>query len=183
MVFSNKSFPIAMISVPAIVLMAGPGFAMVYLTVSEAQQLIFPGEHFTEVLVSLTLEEQKVIKEKGGLAVSKNQSIWKTDKGQYFIMDKVIGKHELITYAIGIDPDGSIRQIEIMEYREAHGNEVRQKKWRKQFIGKTISSPFQFNRDIRNISGATLSCRHVTEGVKRSLALYDTIIKKQNSSL
>ena len=183
MVFPNKSFPITMLSIPAIVLMAGPGFAMVYLTVSEAQQLIFPGESFTQVLVSLTLEEQKAIKEKGGLSLSRNQSIWKTDQGQYFIMDKVIGKHELITYAIGIDSDGSIRQIEIMEYREAQGNQVREKKWRKQFIGKTMASPLKLNRDIRNISGATLSCRHVTEGVKRSLALYDIIVKKHNSSL
>ncbi|HMA81439.1 MAG TPA: FMN-binding protein, partial [Candidatus Binatia bacterium] len=28
------------------------------------------------------------------------------------------------------------------------------------------------DKDIRNLSGATLSCQHVTEGIRRNLALY-----------
>jgi len=28
----------------------------------------------------------------------------------------------------------------------------------------------QLNADIKNVSGATLSCKHVTDGVKRVLA-------------
>ena len=41
-----------------------------------------------------------------------------------------------------------------------------------QFVGKTSASPLKVNGDIRNISGATLSSMHVTEGVKRILAAY-----------
>ena len=93
-------------------------------------------------------------------------------------MDEVIGKHEFIVFAVGINPDGAVRQIEILSYREAYGFEVRQKKWRRQFVGKTSASPLELKQDIRNISGATLSCRHVTEGVKRTLALYEVVIKK-----
>ena len=43
--------------------------------------------------------------------------------------------------------------------------------WRALFKGKTLSDQFRLNRDIPNISGATLSCRNVTDGVKRLLAL------------
>jgi outer membrane murein-binding lipoprotein Lpp len=32
--------------------------------------------------------------------------------------------------------------------------------------------------DIRNISGATLSSRHVTEGIKRVLATYEVCLKR-----
>jgi Na+-transporting NADH:ubiquinone oxidoreductase subunit NqrC len=67
-----------------------------------------------------------------------------------------------------------------MEYRESYGYEVRRKNWRKQFVGKTAASVLKLNRDIKNISGATLSCRHVTEGIKQVLALYDLVLRKQN---
>ena len=48
----------------------------------------------------------------------------------------MIGKHEHIKYAIGIDVDGAVREIEIMEYTESYGYEVRNESWRKQFVGK-----------------------------------------------
>ena len=43
---------------------------------------------------------------------------------------------------------------------------------RRQFIGKTVRDPVSLNQDIKNISGATLSCRHLTEGVQRLLKLH-----------
>ena len=35
----------------------------------------------------------------------------------------------------------------------------------------------KLDADIKNISGATISCRHVTDGVKRLLALHDLVLK------
>jgi len=156
-----KTISFQALCVPAIVLVVGAqGLAAVYLSIEEAQQAIFPGETFTVV------------------ELNKKPKIWRASQGGFFIIDKVIGKHEWITYALGINPDGSIRQIEIMEYREAYGFEVCQKKWRKQFIGKTNTAALKLNADIKNISGATLSCRHVTDGVKDLMELYETVLKK-----
>jgi Na+-transporting NADH:ubiquinone oxidoreductase subunit NqrC len=62
--------------------------------------------------------------------------------------------------------------VEILEYREAYGGEVRGEGWRKQFVGRSHADPVQISRDIKNISGATLSCQHVTDGIRRLLALY-----------
>jgi len=42
----------------------------------------------------------------------------------------VIGKHELITYAVGIGSDGAVRGVEILDYRETRGGEVRDPRWR-----------------------------------------------------
>jgi hypothetical protein len=33
----------------------------------------------------------------------------------------------------------------------------------------------QLGKNIRNVSGATLSCKHVTDGVNRLLATYDLV--------
>lgn len=90
------------------------------------------------------------------------------------MIDNVVGKFELITYAVGVATDGSIKQVEILSYRESHGGEIRLPAWRQQFAGKTAQSPIKVGADIANISGATLSCTHVTEGIKRIAGLIET---------
>lgn len=103
--------------------------------------------------------------------------MWRVEDRGFFVIDQVVGKHELITYAVGLNPDGSIRQIEILEYRETYGSEVRNAAWRQQFVGKTAASPVKLNQDITNITGATLSSKHITDGVRRVLAVYDMALK------
>jgi FMN-binding domain len=138
-----------------VVLSIPAAHATVYLSVEQAQQAIFPGARF------------EAFEHRG------RERIWQATPGGWFIADEVLGKHELITYAIGIDTQGRVRGVEILEYRESHGGEVRDAKWRAQFIGKTSAEPLALDRDIRNISGATLSCRHITDGIKRLLKLYE----------
>jgi len=133
--------------------------AAVYLSVEQAQQAIFPGASFAR------------------LELRRPEQVWRVSPGGWLIVDHVLGKRELITYAVGLDARGAVRGIEILEYRETHGGEVRDPKWRAQFVGKTVADPLALDQDIRNISGATLSCRHVTDGVKRLLQLYDSELR------
>jgi Na+-translocating ferredoxin:NAD+ oxidoreductase RnfG subunit len=92
-------------------------------------------------------------------------------------LDEVIGKHEFITYALGIDAAGAVRGIEILDYRETKGGEVREAKWRAQFRGRTTADPLRLGREIQNISGATLSCRNLTDGVRRLLATHALLVR------
>jgi len=107
------------------------------------------------------------------------ERVWRVAQDGWFIVDQTLGKHELITYALGIDAQRRARGIEILEYRESHGGEVRDAQWRAQFTGKTAADPLQLDRDIRNISGATLSCRHIADGVKRLLKLYEDELRQR----
>jgi len=153
-------------------------YATTYLTVEQAQQTIFPGATLRQAFVTLTDDQKREIESRSSVEVSnKEVRLWKVSGGGYFIVDQVIGKHELITYAIGLNADGGVKQIEIMVYRENYGYEVRNGAWRKQFVGKTTADPVRLNRDIRNISGATLSSRHLAEGVRRVLATYAIVLK------
>ena len=153
-------------------------YATTYLTVEQAQQTIFPGATLTQAFVTLTDDQKREIERRSGVEVSnKAVRLWKVRSGGYFIVDEVIGKHEFITYAIGLNADGSVKQIEIVVYRESYGYEVRNAAWRRQFVGKTTGDAVRLNQDIRNISGATLSSRHVADGVRRVLATYVVALK------
>jgi len=44
--------------------------------------------------------------------------------------------------------------------------------WLGQFVGKGSQNELRINSDIRNISGATLSSTHLTEGVKKVLTYH-----------
>ena len=48
-----------------------------------------------------------------------------------------------------------------------------------QFIGKSMKDPIQLRVDIENIAGATLSSKHLTDGVKRLMVMHDAILKRR----
>ena len=82
----------------------------------------------------------------------------------------VKGKDQPITYLVAVDSADALRDVDILVYREPRGGEVAYEPWRKQFRGKRSDSPLQVGKDIRNISGATISSNSVTRGVRQALA-------------
>ena len=153
-----------------------PAQALVYLSVEQAQQLMFPDQALTAIPVVLSAADIGAIERDSGVRVyAGSLRAWKADDG-YFFIDAVIGKHDLITYAVALTKEGKVRQTEILEYREAYGGEVRNAHWRAQFNGRQHGDPVRIGQDIQNISGATLSCEHVTDGIRRLLATYATVL-------
>jgi Na+-translocating ferredoxin:NAD+ oxidoreductase RnfG subunit len=162
----------------AAIVVSVPAHATVYLTLEQAQQALLPGRALAPETIHLTEAQKNEIEKRSGVDVrSLDQRVWRASDGCFFILDQVIGKHEYITYAVALDANGSVRGIEIMEYRESYGSEVRDANWRQQFVGKTSAAPLTLGEDIKNVGGATLSCRHITDGVKRLLAFYDVALK------
>jgi Na+-transporting NADH:ubiquinone oxidoreductase subunit NqrC len=161
-----------------IAILAPAAYGAMYFNVEQAQQAIFSGQKLTPAFVTLTADQAREIERRSDVNVRQKQiQLWKVSNGGYFIVDEVVGKHEFITWAIGLNADGTVKQIEIMTYRESFGYEVRNPDWRAQFVGKNASAPLKLNQDIKNISGATLSCRHIADGVKRILATYEIAFK------
>src|SRR5579859_7931071 len=144
-------------------------YATQYLTLEQAQHAAFPT--VDEFRDAGTVDA--AIAAKLGAPAGWSPRVFDARAGGkrlgWFIADQALGKSEMIGYALALDTHGALTWLEILDYREAHGGEVRLAPWRKQFLGKTAADPVELNRDIKNISGATLSCRHVTEGVQRLL--------------
>ncbi len=155
---------------PIAAAVAAPAYAATYMTVPQAQQTMFAGQTLTAVPLTLSKQQIKDIEKRGNVRVREPQlKLWRASGGGWFYLDQVLGKHEFITYAVAINADGSVRSIEILDYRETYGSEIRNPKWRAQFEGKRVGAPLKLEGDIVNLSGATLSCRHIADGVRRLL--------------
>ena len=152
--------------------------AKVYLSVDQAKKMMFGTTDMQHRPIILTQAIQEKMRQVSSVSHSfESNRIWKAPNGGWFIVDEVVGKHEMITYALGINHDGSIKQVEILEYRESYGFEVANPNWRQQFVGKKVNSPLKLNQDIENISGATLSSKHLTDGVKRLMVMHDLVLR------
>lgn len=172
--------PLQWIVLPALAAVAPcPAWAVSYLSVEQAQQAIFPQARLEKRELQLTSEQRQAVEKRSGLRLrGPKVQAWSVEGGGWFFLDEVIGKHEFITYALGLNADGSVKQIEVMDYRENYGSEVRRREWRQQFAGKKASDPLVLDQDIKSVSGATLSCRHLIEGVKRLLAVHELVLSK-----
>jgi len=150
--------------------LAAPAFATEYLSVEAALRVIFPDAAFAAVDLSPGAARLRVpparLARMRALEARKD-----AQRVGFAVIDEVIGKFELIGFAVGLTPAFAVKQVEILAYRESHGYEIRQAAWRTQFVGKGPSAPLKVGEDIRNISGATLSCTHVTDGVHLIVAL------------
>ena len=153
-----------------------------YLTSGEVRKILFPtATRFEERTFHFKSSDISAIQKASGIPVKNlgNRVILAFLDEKLLgvvILDYVLGKHELIDYAVAISPEGKVIQTEILEYRESHGGEVRGAKWREQFVGKSAADKLRLNADIYNISGATISCRNVTDGIKRLLATYNLVV-------
>jgi Na+-translocating ferredoxin:NAD+ oxidoreductase RnfG subunit len=151
-------------------------YSAVYMSEEKAVAVLFPGLQFEKSIFPLSADDRKKIKDLSGETQrGENATVWRAKTGEWVFVDRVLGKHEFITYAVGIDRDGKVSGIEILEYRESYGHEVRGEKWRAQFIGKDKTAPLKLDEDIKNISGATLSSAHISAGVRRVLQTYELL--------
>ena len=89
----------------------------------------------------------------------------------YGLVDDMMGKEQPITYLLFTNIDLSVRDLEVLYYREAYGGEIQNDSWRAQFSGHGLDPSLRVGAGIANISGATISTNAVTFGVRKLLAV------------
>jgi hypothetical protein len=150
----------------------------VYLTPEQAKDVLLGGQAARSFIIMLTPQQKSAIAEASGVRVrTEVVKGWRAANGSWLVLDNVIGKHEFIDFALAINADGSVKGLEILTYRETYGGQVRAAPWRAQFTGKTAAAPVKIDADIKNISGATLSSVHITDGVRRLLHTHALVLK------
>jgi Na+-translocating ferredoxin:NAD+ oxidoreductase RnfG subunit len=165
-------------SAPASVIVAAT-----YLTAEAAQKTLFPAaDSFTPVVITLTDDQKRAIADASGAQAPHGEMrVWAAKRGDallgHVFVDNVVGREDFITYAVGVGADGKLLPVEILDYRESHGGEIRNKAWLGQFAGRSAPSQLRMHTDIKNIAGATLSSEHVTAGVRRILVLWSAALR------
>ena len=154
-----------------------------YMSVEQAQKALFPSaDRFDEVVLALNpVQKEQVVSLAGPQPPHRSLHSWRASKGGevlgHVFVDEVVGRQDFITYAAGIDAAGRLGTLEVLAYRESHGGEVRGDAWRHQFNGRQGLEQLRFEADIKNIAGATLSCGHVTQGVRWLMALWEVSLR------
>ncbi|MFQ5852791.1 MAG: FMN-binding protein, partial [Candidatus Binatia bacterium] len=156
----------------------------VFLKEEEAPKAVFPeATGFDRKAIPSTSELREKIKQRMGRT---RTSLWEASyttfiagKGDrilgYVVIVEEIGKHRPITFVVGVEKDGRVRDVALMVYREPYGGEVKDKRFLAQYEGKGLKAPLLPYRDIRNITGATLSVEAIGRGVKKALALVEIV--------
>ena len=170
----------------AVVTLMAPAPALVaaeYLSLAAAQSAVFPeARGFEPVVLQLSAAQRQSLAALAGVQPPRGQvrvfrALGTDAPLGYLFTDEVVGRQDFIDYALGINADGTLRTPEIMSYRESHGAEIRNAAWRAQFEGRRDGAALRPVVDIRNIAGATLSCEHVTAGVRYLTALWQVALQ------
>jgi len=164
-------------------LVAVPAHAdRVYLSVEQALANAFSeGVTVARKVVWITAEQAAEIERRAGSPLPRRvvQAYEGKRVGEvvgYAFVDDVIGKTEPITYMVTIAPDVTVTRLDLLVFRETHGYEIERASWRDRFRGLRLGSDLRVGREIDKITGATLSCRAVTEGVRRLLAVVEVAL-------
>jgi thiamine biosynthesis lipoprotein ApbE len=153
--------------------------SQVYLTEEQALREVFP--HCDDILfnvVPLTKEEKSQLQNKLRRKIYEDffivyMGIKAGEVTGYAIITEEIGKFHPYTFIVSADLNGKIDKIAILVYRESRGSEIAKKRFLYQFKGKSLKNKIRINRDIINISGATMSVVTMCKGVKKILAVID----------
>jgi hypothetical protein len=155
--------------------------ATVYLKPAEALKIHFrDSESIVSERKSLTPSQRLEVERRLGSKIERGEWTFYVAKtgpkvDGYAVLDHEIGRMEPITFMTFLDTDGTVRSVEVLVYRETQGGEVRERRFLAQFEKKGPGEPLKVGRDIRNISGATLSARAIALGVRRTLAVWNVL--------
>jgi Na+-translocating ferredoxin:NAD+ oxidoreductase RnfG subunit len=158
--------------------------AEVFMSEEDALKVMLPkSERVRRDLLRLTPDKKSQIEDRIGWKFPEDSfEVYIGETGTqvdgYALVQNTIGKHKAMTYMVGIDQKGRVSDIELLVFRESRGSEIRQKRFNTQYEGKTVLDPVRINKDIINISGATMSVRSMSAGIKRVLVLVDEFYLK-----
>lgn len=158
--------------------------AEAFMSEEEGVKIMLPkSERVRKEVITLSPEKKSQIEERIGWKFPEQSfEVYIGETGNqvdgYALVQNTIGKHKPMTYMVGVDSKGRVSDVELLIFRESRGSEIRQKRFNAQYEGKTVNDPVRINRDIINISGATMSVRSMSAGIKRVLVLVDEFYLK-----
>lgn len=155
--------------------------AKVFHSKQEALAIAFPGADRVENRTFFLTEEQ--MKQVATLASAPVESKLVTfyigyTNGQvsgYALIDTNLVRTLPETFLIVLSPSGEIQKLLLLAFYEPEEYSPSER-WLQQFEHKTLGPALNIRGDIHGIVGSTLTSRAVTNGVRRTLALFQVLL-------
>lgn len=141
------------------------------MSLSAAQQKLFPGAKLTSADFKLTAEQFARLKREYQVpSFRPTVRAWRAEGAGWLYLDQVYGLNDIVTYLLAIGDDGKVQGLEVLVCADGYCD-LYTPEWVTRLKGLKHGrwSPTEV---VNMVSGATLSCTHVAEGVKKMLAIH-----------
>lgn len=153
-----------------------PAYSVVVQSQEEALQEAFPGASVERHTVFLDDRQAEQVRRLGGTKPSSRVVTYYQGirDGEilgtaYFDTHRVRTLPEVLMIVVGAD--STVRRVAILSFLEPR-DYLPSERWFEQFHGRSLGEGLSLKREIRGITGATLSSRAATQAVRRVLALH-----------
>ncbi len=159
---------------------AVPTGAETYLTKSQALAEAFPGARIERRPFALTPGQVRVVEGRAHVKLPSPlitvYTAWHGDTlaGTAFFESRLIRTMPGV-FMVTVAPDTTISRIEVLAFHEPPDYRP-PGRWLDGFARRRLDDRMWPARDLRNLAGATLSARSVTECARLALALYETVV-------
>ena len=159
-------------------LMAGNALALNVSSKEDAVKAAFPGaDKIVKKRIRLSTPQRAAIGKLSAQVVrDKVMSFYVGQKGGqtmgYAVVERTVNRSWTISYMVVMNSDGTVKDVEVLNYEGARNWGIQYESWLEQFFGMTAESDF---RGVSNITGATISVRTITAGVQKIAAAYRVI--------
>ena len=162
--------------------------AKVYYSKSEALDSAFPGaDRVDSRTIVLNDEQASAIQ---SLAKAKLETrlitVYTGVKDGEVVGYAFIDIHNVRTlpeaFLIVLSPAGAIESLQVLAFYEPE-EYLPSKGWLAHFDRRVLDDQLRLGGEIHGIAGSTLSARAVTDGVRRSLAIFELVVKTKQGEL
>jgi electron transport complex protein RnfG len=158
--------------------------ATVLITVEEALEMAFPGATTQRETLFLSDDQRNQAEKESGSEISSALATRYVAHGEdgavlgwaYLDTHRVRTLPETLMIVLGADD--AVRRVEVVTFREPLEYMPREG-WYEQYTGQELDDDLALKRDIRPVTGATLTARATTEAVRRVLAIHAAVAQEE----
>jgi Na+-translocating ferredoxin:NAD+ oxidoreductase RnfG subunit len=157
-------------------LLAGVAQAEVYMERDEALASAFPDAEVAKRILYFSDEERARVEELASAPM--DSGLFTTYVARrdgavvgYAFIDTRTVRSKAATFMVVLGPGGEVRSTRILAWQEPPEYQPPER-WLAQFTGGRLDAGLEAGSDIHTMSGATLSTRVLTEGVRRVVAIH-----------
>jgi len=104
-------------------------------------------------------------------------SLDKSAKG-FVLVEEAMGRYHSFEFMVLVNSELEVQDVYVLQYDEDYGSEITSKRWLEQFNGFNPQSEFKYKQNIDAISGATISSKSITIGIKKALQKFKELKEK-----